>query len=803
MRAHSLVLAIGLAFIGGCSEFREPALSASNQLLSDTAMAETTLEVDGARARIVRDVYGVPHISSRTNRGLFMAYGYAVAEDRLWQLETYRRAGRGTLSEILGPGSLPADRFARLLGYTDEELDAQFASLSEEEQEIVAAYVDGINRYINDVVLPDPINKLPVEYFALFLDPPQPFTTRELLSFLVVVVRQFGEIGGRELKNQVFLSDLIEQFGPEAGYGIFNDARWLNDPESPASVPAGPGSRVGSVQPTVLSRWAQQLPKNEDESFDSLRERALAIWESLGVPARLGSYAWAISPDKSTNGQAMLYGGPQMGFNAPEIIHEVELIGGNGFHVDGLAVAGGPGVIIGHNQHLAWSLTTGAPGDNLDTYAERLCDDPSTYLFQGGCLPFETRIEIIPIRGGGSESYEVRRSIHGPVVSTQAPFAFSQKRVHWMHEIETIRALIGFDRASNLTEFRSRVRQINLSFNVLYADRLGHIGYFLAGLNPVRPADFDLRLPFPGDGSAEWTGEFRDNPYSISPARGWLANWNNKASADYASGDSDTFGKIFRVNDIFARLEAGPISQEDMRDIPKDVARVKGRTGRESRFFNPYLFGALDAVPPSHHLADQSRAILEGWDGSAFADAVTSTDLQAGEVIFSAWLNRMMHGTFDDILGSHFNDEASSNMLIHALDFYFTGTSGVPPSRDYFNGDDPNVLMSAAFDQVLAELEASLGGDPSAWSGPRGTINFVHPLIGQVASIPLSNRSTYGQVILLGPDQIRGENIFTLGQSGFIKYVNPGGFELDPHFLDLLPLYRNFEYKQMGLGGNQ
>src|ERR1700687_98153 len=502
MRAHSLVLAIGLAFISGCSEFREPTVSASNQQLSDSAVAETTLEVDGASARIVRDAYGVPHISSRTNRGLFVAYGCAVAEDRLWQLETYRRTGRGTLSEILGAGYLPADRFARLLGYTDEELDAQFASLSEEEQGIVTAYVDGINRYINDVVLPDPINKLQVEYFALFLDPPQPFTTRELLSFLVVVVRQFGEIGGRELKNQVFLSDLIDRFGPEVGLGICGDARWLNDPESPASVPTGQAAPTGSVDPRLVSCWAQQFPnpKDEDPSFDNLRARALALWESLGVPARLGSYAWAISPQRSTNGRAMLYGGPQMGFNAPEILHEVELNGGNGFHVDGLAIAGGPGVIIGHNRRLAWSLTTGAPGDNLDTYAERLCDDASTYLFQGQCLPFESRIETIPIRGGGSESYEVRRTVHGPVVTTQPPFAFSQKRVPWMHEIETIRALIGFDRTSDLTEFRDRVRQINLSFNVLYADRLGHIGYFLAGLNPVRPAGFDLRLPFPGDG---------------------------------------------------------------------------------------------------------------------------------------------------------------------------------------------------------------------------------------------------------------------------------------------------------------
>ncbi len=452
----------------------------------------------------------------------------------------------------------------------------------------------------------------------------------------------------------------------------------------------------------------------------------------------------------------MLYGGPQMGFNAPEIIHEVELQGGNGFHVDGLAIAGGPGVIIGHNQELAWSLTTGAAGDNLDIYRETLCPDGTTYLYQGTCLEFDSRVETIHVRGGPPVNLQVLRTVHGPVISMQGTTAFSQKRAHWMDEIETVRAFSEFGPAHNLDQFIERVDGINLSFNVMYADREENIGYFLAGRNPVRPDGYDIRLPFPGDGSAEWSGQFRDNPRSINPARGWFANWNNKPSIDYASGDAQSFGKIYRVNDIFARLADGQISQEDMRDIPKDV-----------------------------------------WDGSAFGDAVSSTDLLAGEVIFSAWLSLMIPNTFADLLGSHFN-EASSNMLLHALDFAFTGSSGVPPSRDYFNGQDPNALMSAAFDQIVGDLAVSQGDDPSAWTGPRGAISFVHPLLGSVGSIPASNRSTYGQIVLLRPE-IEGENIFTLGQSGFARFIPPDSFELDRHFNDLLPLYREFQYKPMGL----
>src|SRR5262252_5169760 len=399
------VLALELCLIGvaGCGEQKSPVRADSileYGLVSDPAGGSvTTLWVDGQRSVIIRDEFGVPHIFARTNRGVFVAYGYAVAQDRLWQLETYRRTGRGTLAEILGEGYLPADQFSRLLGYRDSELDQQFSALTDEEQEIFNAYVEGINRYITEVVVPDPDNKLPVEFSALQVGIPSLYDNRELLSFLVIVTRQFGEIGGRELTNQAFLADLVGRFGQAEGFGIFNDARWLNDPDSPATIPSD-APRHGTPVETPVSLGAQLAAPTSDGSFERLREQALALWQSIGVPTKLGSYAWAVDGCKSANGHPMLYGGPQLGFNAPEIIHEIELQGGNGFHVDGLAIAGGPGVIIGRNRHLAWSLTTGEAGDNLDIYVETLCADGITYQYQGNCIPFDSRTEIINVRGG-------------------------------------------------------------------------------------------------------------------------------------------------------------------------------------------------------------------------------------------------------------------------------------------------------------------------------------------------------------------------------------------------------------------
>lgn len=769
---------------------------ASKVQAADTGF--TTLDVNGEAVRIYRDDFGIPHIFAETNRGLFEAYGYAVAQDRLWQLELNRRAARGRLAEVFGPGAgnsfLNADRAARTVGYTDAELDAQFAMLTAEEQGIFDAYLGGINRYLGEAALA-PLSKLPFEFHALGFFP-QPWTRRDSVAFGAFMVRRFGEIGGRELTNLSLLDSLVATHGPAAGYAIFNDVRWVNDPDSPVTVPTA--RAFGRRQKSAGLLNAAQLGIVSAHNLDVSEDEAKAAWQSLGVPTKLGSYAWAVSAARSASGYAMLYGGPQMGFSVPEVLHEVQLKGGNGFNVAGMAFAGVPPVLIGRNEHLAWTSTT-ATGDNLDHYVETTCDagagPGSGYVFGGACTPFQARVEVINVRGASPVNQTVLRSVHGPVVGTSGASAITQKRAHWQRELESVHAFFGFNRARNLNQYEAAVNLIPTSHNFIYADKVGNIAYWQAGHVPVRPAGFDARLPFPGDGSAEWPGGNLPIPTSVNPAQGYLANWNNKPSVDYDNADNQIFGKQFRLWDINDRLATGLISLEDMRDIPKDIARVKGN-GREARFLKPYLLAALSDVPPAHPLGAQAKAVVEAWDGNAFTDAVTSTNLQAGEVIFSTWLSLMLTNTFGDELGSK-TGEASSNMLIHVLDFALTGESGVPPSRDYFNGANPNARITASFDQALAVLAAAQGPNPAAWTGPRGSITFSHPIIGNVASIPNSNRATYGQIIVLGRPKITGESIFTLGQSGFLHLVLPSGFTLDPHFNDQLGLYRNFEYKPM------
>src|SRR5439155_45894 len=176
----------------------------------------STLDVNGVEVRTYRDDFGRPHIFAKTNRGLFTAYGYTLAEDRLWQLEVNRRVARGRLAEIFGPGTpVLSDSFVRTTGYTDAELDAQFAALDAADRAIYESYVAGINRFLAFAAANRPA-RLPFEFLALGYFP-APFTTTDLAAFAAFMTRRFGEIGGNELANKPLLDGLVFSHGASAG----------------------------------------------------------------------------------------------------------------------------------------------------------------------------------------------------------------------------------------------------------------------------------------------------------------------------------------------------------------------------------------------------------------------------------------------------------------------------------------------------------------------------------------------------------------------------------------------------------
>jgi len=824
----------------------------------------TALKVDGDDVNICRDSFGVPHIFAETNKALFEGFGYADAQDRLWQLELFRRAAEGRLAEILPAGSLPnnlggggqtnalsADLDIRTRLYNEEslgELSAQFALLTDEEQEIVTSYADGINRYLSEVVAPDQSNKLPFEFHYLAIGLPTPWTALDVTANAIYQQR-FGQVGGRESLNLTLLQTLITKYCPtsanicDGAWGVFNDLRWKNDPDAPVTVPSGTNVAQREKNRLLPLPRPEQLvaPKGLGGAIE---DEANATLVALGVPISHGSHTWAVAPSKSATGSPMLFGGAQVSFNTPELFHEVQLKGGNGFNVIGNAFAGVPVIHHGRTDHIAWSMTTGTFGDNLDTYAETLCNGGTGYIFNGACTPFDVHTETIKVKNSADVTCTVRRTVHGPVTvprcnlpwpSSNGTSVLTQKRVVWNREIVSWSAQLAFNRARNLQDFRAAVQLMEVAHNIVFADATGDIAYFFAGKVPIRPENcqggdpvascLDPRLPFPGDGSAEWTGEYQPIRFSINPARGWLTNWNSKPTVDYPNPDQRSWGKEYRSLEIDQRLaKSGPISIDDMKDIAKDIARTdEGGDGRESRYVLPYLLRSLTASPPTHPLAANAISVLQQWDGVHFANAISSEMLAPGWVIFSTWLkgvpsrnkcsNKIYPGVLcyvfaDDVPDFDPNDMSSLNMLIHVLDdgrWGMGGGSGVPPSRNYFDGCDlstfatctPEIIMSRAFDKALDAL-----GSPATWSTqPRDITRFRHtlyPAVPEVGQMLTANRGAYAFAVTFGRPKMTSESIISLGQSGFIGPT----LVFDPHVSDQFDLYTRFGYRPMILFDN-
>lgn len=587
----------------------------------------TTLEApDGSTVVIYRDLYGVPHVRAETEAAAFYGQGYAVAEDRLFQMETFRRTALGRLSEV-GLGTLATDRQIRATTYTSTERSGQYARLSEDARTMIDSYVAGINAYLT-IVAQDPMRLRPAEFFAPSLGfseaDPRPWTTDDVVAVIQFLMRRFGQYGGEEIMR---LGEL-NTYGPE----WFEVNRPINDPLAPTTIP---GSSAAAM-PSTASAAKTTTSLHVDPSVVAEFDRRSATFESdlaaIGVPPRLGSIAAVISKAKSQTGNVMLLGAPQL--TPPElgqtnITHEVEL-DARTLHVAGMTVAGIPGVIVGHTEHLAWTLTSGN-SDNTDTFVEILNATGSAYLHSGTFHGFE----VIPEPDLG---FARLRTVHGPVImhNPAAGQAFSWQLTFWDRELEMVDAFYQAWKATSLSGFEAAMAAVPMNFNILYAGKDQKIKYFHVGTllrNTQTLESHDPRLPRLGDGSQEWGDDpflaFHELPQASGDVQDYFTNWNNKPAPAWNNGDNIPWSLVFRhertarvqrINDFIGPLNT--VTFEDVKSIPFEIE--DHGTYQQAIEFTPSFIRNVNVVPPgqsgfispltgpSPHRADQ-WALHELW----------------------------------------------------------------------------------------------------------------------------------------------------------------------------------------------
>ncbi len=718
------------------------------------------LEYQGAKVEIYRDFYGVPHIRSSSEAGVAFGNGFAIAQDRLGQLERFRRSARGEMAELVGRQALNHDIEVRKNSYTEEERWEIFNALKPQFKQMLQAYADGVNAYAQEARRMD---KIPQELKASGLDF-RPWSVTDSIAIAQMMARRFGSGGGGELRNLALYFYLKRRFrrspsGQNLALKVLGDILWLNDPQAPTTLPHS--QRPPNYRPRYGLKNLQSLEKLLDlESVlpylsSTGKEAEIAFAEKYHLPTKFGSYAIVIGKKRSAGGYPILIGGPQMGFSTPQIAHEVHLVG-PGLDVAGMGFAGIPGVLIGFNPYLAWTTTSGI-GDLEDIFVEKLDpQNPSRYWYKGSYRPMERRVEVIKVKGENPVTLEVFRTIHGPVIGFdyRRKVAFSRSAFYWKREMQAIEAFYRFNRARNLQDFAAACALIATSHNFFCATRGGDIGYWYCGYYPIRPPGTDPRFPLLGTGEQEWLGRlpFSAHPQAMNPPQGYLVNWNNKPAPWWDNGDTPVWGTLFRVRRIQELVtRRSTLTPEQVRNILPDI----GKRDFDAPYFVPPLVKALLRSPKLTPLEKNALNYLRYWD-------YYHDHYSVAKVLFDRFFNHLRELLFLDDLGNLGNPSLFALAVQPSLMYRALNPKHVrlPPSRDYLNGQSPESLMINAFKKAVEELAQKKGKQVSLWGEPRGWIH-LDPL----PPIPDDNRGTYILCVELDRPEVHALSVLCPGQN--------------------------------------
>lgn len=760
-------------------------------LIGTTATAQKVeaLKVGDATIRIIRDKFGVPHIFAPSLYSVFYGSGYAQAQDRLAQMELYRRTAKGELAEIMGESALEQDKQRRILGYTEAERWEQFAALSAEEQLVLKAFADGVNAIIAQVNAGK--RPMPQRLKDLGVTKLRPWKPTDTIAITHMMAERFGSSGGEELRMLQLRLYLQFKFGAQA-MSVLNDLSWQNDLTSPTTVVDGmrdEGRRTGKTD--GMRNAGRRTEKLKTQNFVPHPSSPITLlnairiveeWDSvewcrrLGLFTRFGSYAMVVAPQKSATGKPLLVGGPQMATGTPSIAYEIALYCPK-FQVRGMTFAGVPIVLIGMNQHLAWTTTSGA-GDNVDIFAEHLNkENKYRYMYRGEWLPMERRIELIFVKGKDEPvQVEVCRTVHGVVLSwdEKAGIAYARTKAYQGRELGAMRAIYAFHKATNVSEFTEACKHIATSHNFFVATKDGDIGFWFCGRYPIRAEGIDPRFPAPGTGEFDWKGfiPFEKLPQQINPPQGFFANWNNKPAVWWDNGDLPRWGVIHHVKRIADLLRSKPkLTLEDLRRFVVDIEGYDVRAD----FFKPILLRAIQHVAPEDVELKMVADLLKRWDNQRAEGSVAAT-------IFDAWFEALQETVFVDDLGD-FGDKNLFRMAIQPSLLWYVLADNPPRrlSRDYLNGENKNEVIIKALRTALERLRKERG-EIVNW-GFRKPLWRFDPL----PPIPGPNRGAYIQIVEVSTPP-HGFNILPPGQSEDPK---------SSHYADQHPLAMRWQFKPM------
>ncbi len=634
-----------------------------------------------AAVSIRRDEWGVAHIRASSASDVFFGLGYAMAQDRLWQLDYQRRLASGRLAEVLGPRSLASDLVMRTLGMAAAG-ERGWLLASEEERRLLESFTAGINHWRQTAISATP-PLLPVEYELLEYEP----APWQPVDAIAVWKHRWWLLTGR--LEPVVVDDV---------------ARRILPPELAAAYFQGE-----AADETIVP----ELPSTS------------TLGEIPGSGADEGSNNWAVAGSRSTTGSPVLCGDPHNAFGLPSQWFEVQLTCPE-FDAAGAVYVGTPFLYFGRNSEVAWAVTNHSVSIR-DLYREASHPtDPALYREGQGWRPFEEERHAIAVGGAGTEELTVRRTVRGPVVNELLPLrgqtvagareAPISLRWYGAEAESGLAASLALLRARSADDVLAALRHWPCPpLNYVYADRAGHIGYHVAGHVPMRGVSGSA-IRDANDPNARWDGivPFDVLPQERDPERGWVASANNVPGLRdpwYLSLGHWSDG--YRYRRIRTRLSAREqLTPAEVSAIQADV--VSGRAEE----LRSVVLAHLQPLAETGQQAVPALAVrvLQRWDGAFTVDSVGATIWAA---FWQDWTEAVARARFPTDLAELVASEVggvANHLLRHP---------SVPWSPQEATAD----VVRRAFRSAVERLAAASGPDPTTWLwGSLHTLEHAHPL---------------------------------------------------------------------------
>lgn len=753
---------------------------------------------------VIRDRAGVPHIFADNAGDLFFAQGYVQAQDRLWQMELNRHVGHGQLAELFGDTSfgdsttVEVDKFLRTIGL-NRAAASDLSSFDAHSREALQSFADGVNAFVHTHR-----GELPIEFSLLGYQPGDwaPIDT-------VVWAKVMAYDLGGNYEDELFRSQLIDALGEAYARQLVPLYPASGPFIIPPSVKNFGSSSPGILAPSVTQASALQIGRPD---LDALR----SINDALGMMGKaVGSDNWVVDGTRTVSGKPLLANDPHLGISMPSIwymnaLQCAPVSAACPYDVIGYSFPGVPGVVLGHNERIAWGVTNTGP-DVQDLFVEEMNPaNPNQYRYQGEWLDAQLDPQVIHVKDGPDVSFTIRSTRHGPILTPVLKGITATVALEWTATKERsaiVNSLFALDAAANWEDFRNALRLWDVpAQNFVYADIDGNIGYQLAGRIPIR-ARGDGTVPVQGSAAEnEWSGyiPFDELPYVSNPESHFIATANNQVVPnDYKYLIASEFAAPFRAERIVDLLASkAKLSPDDFKRMQGDVYSLPLVKLRDH----------VVQVEPEGFLAVRAMKYVREWDGNLTQATIGGTILQVtylklvqdllgqqlGDVLLPEYLQR---GDLHHLLVDKLLDDPNN----HLWDDVGTGQRETRDDR-----------VRKAYWEGVDWLGSQFGDWPPDWHWGRiHTATFAHPF-GSIRPLDLLFNS--------GPHWVPGDG-FTLFNTGFdpskpygvqtlssmreivdlsnldgslwIQTTGESGQPLNSHYADLTPMWRDLNYVPM------